>query len=280
MSFGVTKSKAQDLGWTNGNDVYMQDILNAIEQGKLKFNMPSVTQTNTGATAYLGFLSTLLGNPEVLKSQDLQTEQIQQKLTSFFSGVERSSGSDEFLEEMFLNGQYEAVVAYETSLISINKKIEAQGKEPLFLIYTKDGVSISDEPFAFIDHKDKSKQEIFTNLQKYILSDEGQKELLKTGRRVWYGGINENVDKTIFNPQWGIDTTKYIVPVKYPSTSVIKEALGKYQTEFRKPIHIAFCLDYSGSMAGSGIKSLVNAMKYILDEKQASNDLLQFARKG
>ena len=103
--------------------------------------------------------------------------------------------------------------------------------------------------------------------------------MLKTGRRVWYGGINENADKSLFNPDWGIDTTKYIVPIKYPSTSVIREALGKYQTEFRKPIHIVFCLDYSGSMAGKGIRDLTNAMKYILDEETASKDLLQFASK-
>ena len=56
--FGITKSKAEELGFI-GKDVYTKDILNAIESGKLKFNMPSVTQTNTGATAYLGFLTTL-----------------------------------------------------------------------------------------------------------------------------------------------------------------------------------------------------------------------------
>ena len=41
-----------------GKDVYTKDILNAIKQGNLKFSMSSPTQTNTGATAYLGFLST------------------------------------------------------------------------------------------------------------------------------------------------------------------------------------------------------------------------------
>ena len=162
--FGITKSKAESLGWTS-KDVYMKDILEAIKGGKLKFNMPSVTQTNTGATAYLGFLTTLAGNPEVLTSEYLNKENLEKDLVSLFSGVERSSGSDEFLEDMFLNGTYEAVVTYETSLININKKLTAKGKEPLFLIYTKDGVSISDEPFAYIDHKDKNKLETFTKLQ-------------------------------------------------------------------------------------------------------------------
>ena len=180
---------------------------------------------------------------------------------------------------MFLNGNYEAVITYETSIININKQLESQGKEPLYIIYAKDGVSISDSPFAYIDNKNEEKADEFSKLQKYILSNEGQAELVKTGRRVWYGGTNENADKTVFNPDWGIDTSKYIVPVKYPSTEVIKKSLGIYQTELRKPIHTVFCLDYSGSMYGEGIRQLTEAMEYILNEEEASKNLLQFSSK-
>ena len=115
--------------------------------------------------------------------------------------------------------------------------------------------------------------------KEYILSDEGQKLLAQNGRRTWYGGTNANSDKTVFNPEWGIDTTKYIVPLKMPGTDIIKKALAMYQTELRKPIHTVFCLDYSGSMSGEGYKDLTNAMTYILDEQKASANLLQFASK-
>jgi len=276
--FGVKKSKAEELGFTE-KQVYTKDIMEAIKDKKLTFNMSSATQTNTGATAYLGFLSTLAGNPEVLTSDMIENETLQQDLVTLLSGVTRSSGSDEFLEEMFLNGQYDAVVTYETSIININKKLQQQNKEPLYIIYPVDGVSISDSPLAYIDHKSEQKLEMFEKIQSYILSDEGQKELGKTGRRVWYGGVNENADKSIFNPNWGIDTTKYIVPIKYPSTAVIREALALYQTELRKPTHTVFCLDYSGSMYGNGIKQLRNAMEYILDEEKASENLVQFSKK-
>ena len=276
--FGIKKSKANELGFV-GKEVYTKDILSAIKSKKLKFSMSSATQTNTGATAYLGFISTLAGNPEILKEDDLKSDKLKNSLKELFSGVTRSSGSDEFLEEMFLNSDYEAVVTYETSLININKKLEQQGKEPLYIIYAKDGVSISDSPFAYIDNSDENKLEQFTKLQSYILSNDGQQELVKTGRRVWYGGVNDNTDKSVFNPNWGIDTTKYLVPVKYPSTTVIKTALGIYQTELRKPIHAVFCLDYSGSMYGEGNKQLEEAMDYILDKDKASKNLLQFSEK-
>lgn len=275
--FGIKKSKAQELGFI-GKDVFTKDILSAIKSNKLKFSMSSATQTNTGATAFLGFVSTLAGNPEILTEKDLKSEKLKTDLKELFSGVTRSSGSEEFLEEMFLNGDYEAVVTYETSIININKKLEEQGKEPLYIVYAKDGVSISDSPLAYIDNSNDKKLEEFTKLQSYILSNDGQQELVKTGRRVWYGGINENADKSVFNPNWGIDTTKYIVPVRYPSTSVIKTALGIYQSELRKPIHAVFCLDYSGSMYGDGNEQLEKAMEFILDEEQASKNLLQFSK--
>lgn len=276
--FGIKKKKAEELGFTD-REIYTSDIVNAIKSGDLKFSMSNPTQTNTGATAYLGLLTTLAGSPEVLREEHLQDEQLKTELISLFSGLERSSGSEDFLEELFINGDYEAVVTYEFSIININKQLEAAGKEPLYILYPIDGVSISDSPLAYIDHKDESKKQFFTEFQEYILSDEGQKLLAQNGRRTWYGGTNANVDKTVFNPEWGIDTTKYIVPLKMPGTDIIKKALAMYQTELRKPIHTVFCLDYSGSMSGEGYRDLTNAMTYILDEQKASANLLQYASK-
>ena len=275
--FGIKKSKAEELGFV-GKEIYTKDILDAISNKKLKFSMSNPTTTNSGASAYLGLVSTLAGNPEVLTSENLNDETLREKIKTLFTGLERSSGSEDFLEELFLNGDYEAVVCYESSIININKQLVARGKEPLYAVYPIDGVSISDAPFAYINNKNDSKKEIFNNIQKYILSDEGQKLLQEQGKRTWYGGTNSNVDKNIFNPDWGVDTTKYISPTKYPSTEVIKEALNLYQTELRKPVHVAFCLDYSGSMVGNGIEELQGAMDYILTEKAAS-DYIQFSHK-
>ena len=276
--FAVKKSKANELNLIN-KEIYTEEIIRNIEEGKLKFSMANPTQTNSGATAYLGLLYSIAGSPEVLKKEHLQNEEVKQKLVNLFTGLERSSGSEDFLEEMFLNGSYEAVVTYESSIININKKLENEGKETLYVLYPIDGVSISDSPLAFINNGIEGKEDEFLKIQKFILSNEGQEKLAKTGRRTWYGGINNNSDKTIFNPDWGIDTTKYIVPIKFPSTGIIKEALALYQTELRKPVHTVFGLDYSGSMSGDGYKELTSAMEYILDEEKAKKDILQYSEK-
>ncbi len=272
--FAVRKSKADELGFV-GRDIYTQDIVDAVQNGRLFFSMPNPVTTNSGASAYLGILSNLAGSPEVLTSEMLDNEDLREKLKTFFSGVERSSGDESYLENMFVQGEYEAVFAYESSIISINKKLQEAGKEPLYALYPVDGVSIADSPIGFIDQKDEKKKEQYEKIVSFLLGNKGQSLLASYGRRTWYGGVTTAADKSIFNPEWGIDTNRYISPIKYPSTPVIRKALSLYQSSLRKPVHVVFCLDYSGSMWGEGITSLRDAMDYILTER-ASDDLLQF----
>ena len=180
---------------------------------------------------------------------------------------------------MFLNSDdYEAVIASESSLININKKLKNSGKEELYLLYPVDGVAINDSTFAYIDNK-LGKSEDFKEIQNYLLSTESQEKLLEQGRRTWYGGTNNNSNKEIFNPDWGIDTNKYLITTKYPSKKVMTKAIGIYIESLRKPTHVVFCLDYSGSMSGSGVRELRDAMEYILDYDQASKSQLQFSKK-
>ena len=276
--FGIKKSKAKELGLMD-KDVTNTMILNLIKEKKIKYVMSSVTQTNTGATAYLGFLSSLAGNPEVLTEEMLNNEELENNLISLFSGVERVSGEEDYLKEMFLNSDdYEAVIAAESSLIDINEQLIAKKKEPLYFIYPSDGVSINDSTFGFIKNN-PDKEELFLDIQNYLLSDKGKKLLTDNGYRTWYGGINDKSDKKIFQKDWGIDTTKYLNVTKFPSKKVITFALNMYIEKLRKPTHVVFCLDFSGSMSGDGVRELDDAMEYILDYDRASKDKLQFSTK-
>ncbi len=276
--FGIKKSKAKYLGLVDKN-VTNTDIVNLIKDKKIKYVMNSVTQTNTGATAYLGFLSSLAGNPEVLSEEMLEDQELISNLKSVFSGVERVSGDESYLKEMFLNNDdYEAVVASESSLIEINQELKNNNKEELYFIYPTDGVAINDSTFAFIKNN-ASKEESFLKIQNYLLSDDGQKMLEENGQRTWYGGTTSKADKKIFNSDWGIDPSKNLTVTRFPSKKVITRALDLYIEELRKPTHVVFCLDYSGSMYGSGNEDLSSAMSYILDYNQAKNDNLQFSRK-
>ena len=275
---GITKSKAKSLGFVD-KEIHNKDILDAIREGKLKYIMPSVTKTNTGATSYLTFLNSLAGSPEVLTESMLDNADLKNNLKAFFKGVERVSGDEEYLTDMFNKGSYDAMINYESSLIELNQELVKKKKEPLYLLYPTDGVAINDMPFAYINNnaEDTKNREKFLTLQSYLRSDESIKLMESYGYRSWYGGTNNKVDKKVFNPDWGIDTTKYLKDMKYPSKKVMTKAINLYIESFRKPTHVVFCLDVSGSMYGDGLSELKEAMNYILDKEQASKDNLQFS---
>ncbi len=272
---GIKKSKASELGLIN-KQVKMKDLLSLIKSGKLKFSMANPITTNSGAASYLNILSTLAGNPDVLTSNHLKSKSLQEDLKTFFTGLVRTSGDEDFLNKSFVDGDYDAAITYESSIININKELVKNGKESLYLIYPVDGVSICDSPLVYINNRNDKKKKIFNEFQSYILSDDGQNTLLNLGRRTWYGGVTDKAPSDIFNKEWGIDTTKYISPIKYPSEKVIKEALELYQTRLRKPVHVVFCLDYSGSMFGEGMAALQKAMEYIFSD-EAKKSMIQFS---
>ena len=275
---GINKKKAEELGFV-GKDLYNKDILNAIKDGKLKYIMASVTKTNTGATTYLNFLNNLAGSPEILTEETLDNPDLRSNLKDFFKGVERVSGDEEYLKEMYLKGKYDAMINYESNFIELNKKLVKDGSDPLYLIYPIDGVAINDMPFAYInnDLKDEENKNKFLKIQSYLRSDASVEKMEKMGYRSWYGGVKEITDTNTFNPDWGINTSKYLKDMKYPSKKVISKAIAIYIEELRKPTHVVFCLDVSGSMYGDGIEELKESMNYILDYETASKDNLQFS---
>ena len=178
---------------------------------------------------------------------------------------------------MFLNSSgYDAVIATESSLIRINKQLEEQNKDPLYLIYPVDGVAVNDSPFAYLDYG-QDKKENFLLLQSFLLGLDEQLALEKLGKRTWYGGVNAKADASTFNKKWGIDTNVYLNATKYPSKDVINDAIIFYIDALRKPSAVAFCLDFSGSMSGDGEKQLKEAMDYILDFEKAKEEFIQFS---
>ncbi len=272
--FAVKKAKYDGLGFSR--DTVVSDLVSAVEAGHLKFLMPSVTQTNSGASAYIGFLNCLAGNPPVLTEEDLNSEALHDSLKKLFKGVARNSGNDEYLIDIFNSGDYDALVNYESSLIELNNQLIKSNKEPLMFIYPSDGVSVSDSPFAYVDNNNENKLKNFKLLQDFLLSKDTQKKLESMGRRTSYGGLVENEE--VFKESYGIDKNSYISPIKYPAGDVIKKSLALYQDMFRKPSAVVFCLDYSGSMYGVGNRQLLAAMEKILNVNEASKDLIQFAQ--
>ena len=271
--FGIRQSLAEELGFI-GREVSVNDLLETIRDGRLKFCMTSATQSNSGASAYIGFLYALLGNPEVITAEDLEKPELQEQVTELLSGVDRSSGSSDWLKDMFLEGGYDAMVNYECLIIQANQELEDRGEETLQVIYPYDGLSIADSPLGYVDNGDEAKEEMFLELQEYLLSDKTQNEIQRTGRRTGYAGISD-ANRDVFREDWGVQPDRVLSPIRMPASDVLFECLNLYQTEFKKPSINVYCLDYSGSMSGEGNEQLVEAMAQLLIQENAAKNFLQ-----
>jgi len=282
---GIKHSVAQRLGWIPGSpndikrDVTVRDIQAAAQAGQMSFAMTSATQSNSGASAYLGFLYAFAGSPEVLTHEHLADPKVGEQVSALLGTVRRSAGSSGFLADMIVeNPNYaDAMFNYEATIIETNEKLLAQNAEPLYVVYPSDGLSIADSPLAYVDKGDADKEAMFKDLQAYLLSAEVQAKLLAKGRRTGITALDPaKVDRAKFNPDWGIDVARVLSPITVPQEAVVREALLLYQTAFRKPSLTIFVLDYSGSMAlNGGEQQLKDAMKILLDPDLAAQYLLQ-----
>lgn len=277
--FGVKKSVAQQLGWVGNEEIEVDDILAAAETGRLRFMMTNATQSDSGASAYLGFLYAFAGHPEVLSSSDLQNPTVHEKMKRILGLVDRTAGDSGFLKELFFTNYdaFDAMVNYESTIIETNQQLVQSGREPLYAVYPVDGIALADSPFAMIDKGNVSQEATFAKLQNYLLSEDVQNRLLALGRRAG-PGLNHDpaaVDAKVFNPDWGIDTARILTPVKIPELSVMRESLNLYQSTLRKPSLTVYALDFSGSMASGGQDELKAAMRLLLDQDVASEYFLQ-----
>lgn len=273
--FGIRQDLAKELGFIGRQDVSIKEIMAAIESGKLNFAMTSASQSNSGASAYLGFLTALAGKQEQgLAAEDLTNQQLQEKITRLLAGVNRSSGSSNWLVDLFLKSNYDAMVNYEALLIQTNQKLEQAGKEPLYLVYPKDGLAISDSPLAYIDQGNKKKEQAFLDLQNYLLSDDVQSRIEATGKRSAFGQVRK-ANRATFKAEWGINLDQVLSPIHYPQAPVILEALNLYQTQFKKPALTVYVLDFSGSMFGDGRQQMIDALNQVLIPENATKNLLQ-----
>ena len=271
--FGVKKSLAEKLGFI-GKTVGVKEILAAIESKKLTFAMTSASQSNSGAAAYIGFLYALAGQSRALTIPDLHKIELKDKIRSLLSGINRSSGSSAWLKDLFLKGDFDAMVNYESLIIETNKELVLAGREPLYVIYPVDGLVLADSPLGYINGGDPKKEALFLQLQNYLLSAETQSRIVTMGRRAGFPGTIDGDPKT-FNPDWGIDTKRILSPIAMPSADVLLEALNLYQTEFRKPSATVLCIDFSGSMQGKGGSQVRDAMTLLLTPRKAAEYLLQ-----
>lgn len=282
---GVAKSKAVELGWADDTgatkSVSTSQIIDAVTSGKLSFAMTSATQSNSGASAYLAFLTALTGKDTPLTADGLAETALQQKMESLLSGVDRSSGSSDWLKDMVVKDPdaHSAMVNYESLVAQADKELEQAGHEPLLAIYPSDGIAVSDSPLGYVD-RGQGAENAFQSFQKALGSDDAKLLLERVGRRTGLGGRvanpgDEGVKQT-FRADWGISADAGVLKaVPMPAADVTTQALDLYQTKLRRPSLTIWVVDYSGSMRGDGKKGVVDGLTQALDPTESAKSMVQ-----
>lgn len=276
--FGIRQSKAEELGFVD-KKVSVKDILTAIKENNLTFAMTSATQSNSGACAYFGFLNAMLDKNTPITMEDLKKEDLQKEIKSLLSGVNRSSGSSEWLKDLYVDAEpideIDAMVNYESLVITANQELIAMGKEPMYVVYPYDGMVLADSPLGYVNHGDENKEEDFLKFQEYLLTEQSQKQLNDLGRRTGIDLAVEKENPEIWDTSLGINTKDRLSFISLPEKDVITEALNLYQTALRKPSVTVYALDFSGSMEGERYDQLIRAMGNILIQEQAAKYMIQ-----
>ena len=270
--FGLRQSLAEELGFV-GREVSVSDLLSAIQAGELEFCMTSATQSNSGCSAYIGFLYALLGNPDVITSESLQTPSLSEQITRLLSGVDRSSGSSDWLKDLFLTGGYDAMVNYECLIISANQELEARGRRRCMPSTPMTACPSPTPPWAMwtTGHREGTGLSGFTGVSP-VRRGAKRDPAHRTPHRLrgGVGGERRRVPRRLGHPAG---------PSALPHPDALHRCahgvLDLYQTEFRKPSLTVYCLDYSGSMEGTGREQMVEAMSQILIQENAEQNLLQ-----
>lgn len=285
--FGIERSLATELGWADESGATTSpttaEILEAVESGRLSFAMTSATQSNSGASAYLAFLAALSGEDGPITADDLADEQLTERVRALLAGVDRSSGSSDWLKDMVVADPdaHRAMVNYESLVSQADRELEAAGHEPLLAVYPSDGIAVADSPLGYIDRgQGDDVAQAFSDFQDALGSDEARLEMERAGRRTGLGGQLSFPDdpevQAAFSPSWGIVADASVLrSVPMPSADVISQALTLYQTALKKPSYTIWVVDYSGSMEGEGKQGVVEGLEQALDPDLAAASMIQ-----
>jgi Ca-activated chloride channel family protein len=251
---GVRAPVARELGWDRTAPAW-SDIAAAAEDGGLTYAMTDPAASNTGFSALVAVAAALDGTGRALDAAAI--DRISPQLVDFFSGQQLTAGSTDWLTEAFVRRDTGAepgeklsgLVSYEASLRSLNRS--GQLREPLTVVYPKDGVVSADYPLTLLAGASDDVRAGYRRLADHLRTPDVQRSIVdRTQRRPAVRGV-ALPDKAPGG----------LVELPFPDTRAAVDALlTAYFDRLRKPARTVYVLDLSGSMEGERLTALKAAL--------------------
>jgi Ca-activated chloride channel family protein len=234
VALGVKRSKAQALGWDRNVPSWLE-VIAAVKEHKFVYGMTNPISSNTGMSALFAVAASIAG-----KTSDLTAEQVNHDaLKDFLSGQKLTSGSSAWLAEAYAHDEarLDGLINYEAVLLRLNENYGL--KEPLTLIYPRDGVISADYPLLLLNLR---KRVAYQRLVAALHADDFQ------GGPVALAYLRPSNPNVARSPKLPEEAVKELAFPK--RLEVIDDVLAAYQAELRRPATSIYLLDVSASMRG------------------------------
>jgi Ca-activated chloride channel family protein len=261
VALGVKSSKARALGWDRRAPTWL-DVVQAVKAHKLVYGMTNPTSSNTGMSALFAVASAIAKKTEDLSAGEVDRE----KLKDFLAGQKLTAGSSGWLAEAYVRDEagLDGLVNYEAVLLRLNGQPGLS--EPLTVIYPQDGVISADYPLMLLNEQ---KRQAFERLVEALRGDAFQAGPVA---RMYLRPSNPNVSRAASL------SGEAVAELSFPNRlEVIDAVLAAYQSELRRPATSIYLLDVSGSMRGSRIEQVKNAME-VLTGAEGNSVTARFTR--
>ena len=260
---GVKRTTAQRFGWEGNPNITWKDIANKAKAGEFSFAMTDPSSSNSGFSALVGVASAFAGTGSAVTSADITANT--EALKGLFAGQRLTAGSSGFLADSYVRDQatLDGIINYESVLLGLN--VGGKLKEPLDLVYPKEGIVTADYPLMLLDSAHRSD---FDKLVAYFRQPDVQARIMtQTHRR-------PSVPEVQPDSQF---PTQVLVEVPFPaSLDVVNQLIEVYLNQVRLPSHTFFVLDISGSMEGDRLNGVKKTFANLTGADQTITG--QFAR--
>ena len=257
LTVGVSQSVAKRLGWdvpAVAEKVTWKTITTAAGEGRLNYALSNPATSNQGFMALMGVVAAASDKADALTAEDVDRDAI----ARFLKGYKLPGDNSTYLTEKFIEQQgtkVDTFINYESWLLGLNNG--GKLREPLTLIYPKEGVSTADYPFMLLQ---ESRRADYLKVVAYLRGSEAQTWLARqTLRRPIVPEIAAKLADLF--PKEGAMRIELAFS---PDRQLADGLIDAYLNEFRRPIASTFVLDTSGSMDKEGRRQqLVDAIHYI-----------------
>ena len=247
---GIKRSKAQSLGWADKEGVAnpaltWKDIALAAEKGRFTFGMTSPSASNTGFSGLIGVAAALADKGDALEVKDVNARQ----LTAFFKAQTLTAGSSGWLADAYVQEQdrIDGMVNYASTLLALNAG--GKLKEPLTLIYPKEGIITADYPLMLLN---AARRADYDKLLTFLRSAAFQAPMSQQTFRKPVA-VEVPFDAILYPSN--------LIELPFPAKiAVIDAILQAFDNEIRRPADSSFVLDISGSMGGQRMEQMKTAL--------------------